>query len=174
MTMLAPAVALDVAGVAQYVLDTVDAALTACSTPVTTKFVAAGLVAWDDCCGMLVVAPERVYQTAVFPLEGPDANGCFDGLVAVTLVTLVMRCVPVLDDRGNPPTAQAMSDAYGELLRDAAVVWNELASAWPDGWESTGLNQTFVGAEGGCIGVETRITLGLDQEWFCPDCVEVP
>jgi len=170
-TFLEPVVVADVAGLCGYVLDKVNVALEDCGRPVTTRFVAAGLVAWDDCCGMLVVAPERVYRTARFPVEGPDENNCFDGLVAVTLVVLIMRCVPVLDDRGQPPSSEAMGAAYGDLLHDAAVVWNELGDKmWPDGWESTGQNQVFVGAEGGCIGAETRVTLGLDQEAFCPTC----
>jgi hypothetical protein len=174
MTVLDPVVALDLAGVCSYVLDKTNAALVDCGRPVTTKFVAAGLVAWDDCCGMLVVAPERVFRTARFPVEGPDENGCFDGLVAVNLVVLLMRCVPVLDDRGRPPTEDAMSEAYADLLHDAAIVWNELGDhAWPEGWESASQNQVFVGAEGGCIGAETRVTLGLDQEAFCPECATV-
>lgn len=162
--------ATDVSMVCAYTLDRVNVALEDCGRPVTTRFVAAGLVAWDDCCGLLAVAPERVFRTARFPVEGPDDLGCFDGLVAVSLVVLLMRCVPVLDDRGQPPTEDAMSEAYSALLRDGGVVWNELCGQWPDGWDSTGQAQTFVGAEGGCIGVETRITLGLDQEAFCPDC----
>lgn len=171
MTLLDPVTIVDVAGVCSYVLDKVNAALEECDRPVSTRFVGAGLIAWDDCCGMLVVAPERVFRTARFPIEGPDEFGCYDGLIAVSLVVLVMRCVPVLDDQGQPPTDEAMGEAYGALLSDAAIVWNEVAdSMWPEGWESTGQNQTFIGAEGGCIGAETRVTLGLDQEAFCPAC----
>lgn len=171
MTVLDPAIAVDVAGVCSYVLDKVNATLEDCGRPVTTKFVGAGLIAWDDCCGMLVVAPERVFRTARFPVEGPDELGCYDGLIAISLVVLLMRCVPVLDDRGQPPTEEAMGAAYGELLSDAAIVWNEVGDdMWPDGWSSTGQVQSYIGAEGGCIGAETRVTLGLDQEQFCPTC----
>lgn len=169
MTTTEAPVVLDVASVCTYALARVADALSACGRPATTAYVAAGLVAWDDCCGMLVVAPERVFRTAVFPTEGPDENGCYDGLIAVALVVLLVRCVPVVDDRGHAPATADLSDAYAELLADAAVVWNELM-AWPRDWESSGLAQTYVGAEGGCIGVETRITVGVDQDAWCRSC----
>lgn len=149
-------------------------ALDACDAePLNRVHVAAGLVAWDDCCGMLVAAPERVYRTASFPIEGPDAAGCFDGLIAVDCVVLLVRCVPVLDDRGNPPSVGALQDAYASILWEAGVIWNALRMVDVDAWETTGEAQTFVGAEGGCIGVETRITVGIDQEQWCPGCGEV-
>jgi len=166
----APATAMDLAEVCAYVLEKVGTAMIDCDRPeFTTSFIAAGLIAWDDCCGMLVVAPERVFRTATFPLEGADPFGCYQGLVAVSLVVLCVRCVPTLDDEGRPPSAQALGDAYGEVMADAAVAWNALGDgAWPDGWEWANESQSFTGAEGGCIGVETRVTLGLDQEQFCP------
>ena len=40
----------------------------------------------------------------------------------------------------------------------------------PDWWERANQGQTFVGAEGGCIGVETRITVGVDGELWCAEC----
>jgi len=162
-------IALDVGSVCAAVLERVVNRLDECERPVRQAYVGAGLVAWDDCCGMLVVAPERIYRTAIFPIEGPDAQGCYDGLIAVSLVVLLVRCVPVLDDSGRAPTPEALGTAYGEVLSDAGLVWNELSS-WPEGWESAGQSQTFIGAEGGCIGVESRITVGLDQELWCPAC----
>jgi hypothetical protein len=162
-------IAIDAASVCAVVLERINNALDECGRPARAAYVAAGLVAWDDCCGMLVVAPERIFRTARFPIEGPDENNCYDGLIAVSLVALLVRCVPVLDDSGRPPTVEALGDAYAEVLADAGVVWNEL-SRWPEGWESSGQAQTFVGAEGGCIGVESRVTVGLDQELWCPPC----
>lgn len=169
MTVVEAPPALDVGSTCALVLERVNNALEACGRPVNIKFVGAGLIAYDDCCGMLVVAPERVYRCARFPIEGPDEHGCYDGLIAVALVVLVVRCLPVIDDRGQPPGEAEMGEAYAALLGDAAVVWNELA-VWPPEWESTGQAQTFIGAEGGCIGVETRVIIGLDQEVFCPTC----
>lgn len=131
------------------------------------SYVAAGLVAADDCCGLLVAIPERVFRAAHFPVEGPDVNGCYDGQLAMHLMVLNMRCIPSLDDDGNPPTTTEMDDAYHELLLDAAIVWNTLANDLPYG--SLFQNQVFIGAEGGCVGAETRITLDLDVEKWCID-----
>lgn len=143
-------------------------ALTANNRPALNRVhVAAGLVAWDDCCGMLVAAPERVFRTGRFPIEGPDPMGCFDGLIAVNLVVLLMRCIPVLDNRGNAPSVSELDAAYRAVMTDSAIVWNALSGPWPTEWETSGLNQMFVGAEGGCIGVETRLVVGVPYELWC-------
>ena len=146
-------------------------ALVLCGRDVQTAYVAAGSVAWDNCCGQLVVAPERVYRTARFPLEGPDENGCFDGLIALDLVVLLLRCVPVIEDDGSVPDDLELSAAYTGILADAAVIWDVLASTQlPEWWERANENQVYVGAEGGCIGVETRVTVGVDAELWCAQC----
>jgi hypothetical protein len=140
--------------------------LTACGFTITTTYVGAGLIAWDDCCGMLVVVPERIYRSAVWPIEGPDPQGCYEGLAAIQLTALWLACMPTVDDRGRPPSVAAMSVAYTDFLNAAAVVWNALAEL-PWEWETTGLNQTFLGTEGGCIGVESRLTVGIDEDQWC-------
>jgi hypothetical protein len=163
--------ATDAASALAQVLAYAHDALVACDVEVGTAFVGAGLIAWDDCCGMLVVVPERVYATGVFPNEGPDVNNCYDGLIAMDVVVLFLACMPTVDDRGRPPTAAQMESAYGAFLHAAAVLWNALYSLPAEwGWEQSGINQTFLGTEGGCIGVETRVTVGLDAETWCPPC----
>jgi len=153
------------------ILGRVRDALVLCDHDVQTAYVAAGTVAWDNCCGQLVVAPERVYRTARFPLEGPDENGCYDGLIALDLVVLLLRCVPVIDSDGSVPDDVELGAAYASILQDAAVIWDVLATtALPDWWDRANQTQTFVGAEGGCIGVESRVTLGVDAELWCAEC----
>lgn len=143
------------------------------SEPITDSYVAAGGVAWDSCCGLLVVAPERVYRSAAFPIEGTTDYVCETALLTVDLVMLLLRCMPTLDDRGIPPAASALNAAYNSVLTDAAVIWNAMTGELPEGWDRANVDQTFVGAEGGCVGVETRMTIGLAQDAWCPDC-EVP
>lgn len=128
-------------------------------------YVAAGLVDWPECCGLLVVVPERIFRAAIFPIEGPDLHACYDGLMVMQAMVLVMGCVPVIDEQGDSPTVEATNDAYHELLLDAAVVWNTVANDMP--WRGLHQNQTFVGAQGGCIGAETRIMLDIDAESWC-------
>jgi len=173
VTLTAPATttAVTPADVCALLLGRVRDALVVCDRDVQTAYVAAGSVAWDNCCGQLVVAPERVYRTARFPTEGPDENGCYDGLIALDLVVLLLRCVPVIEDDGSVPDDLELGAAYSAILNDAAVIWDVLATVdLPDWWERANQGQTFVGAEGGCIGVETRITVGVDGELWCAEC----
>lgn len=139
-----------------------DALINANRPEVQRAYVAAGQVAWDDCCGMLVAAPERTYRSVEFPVEFTAEEDCYLGVIVVELVVLLVRCVPTVDDRGRAPAAEALDAAYRSLLDDAAVVWNALICAdLYDEWQRANLSQTFVGADGGCIGVETRVTIGV-------------
>src|SRR6188472_1455578 len=72
--------------------------------PITASYVAAGAVAWDSCCGLLVAAPERVYRSAAFPIEGTTDYVCEPSFLVVDVIVLLLRCVPVVDDRGTAPT----------------------------------------------------------------------
>lgn len=131
---------------------------------VQRSYVAAGQIAWDDCCGMLVVAPERVYRSQIFPTEFVDREICDRGWLNLDLLILLVRCVPTVDDRGRAPSQTQLDQAYKKILDDAGVVWNAVQCAGlPDEWEKAGLSQAFVGADGGCIGIETRVTVGIPQ-----------
>lgn len=159
--------------VAQWFLDTTKQALEDCSRKeISRSYVAAGQIVWDDCCGLLVVAPERVYRSQEFPQEAGGLEICFGGTIVIPLVVVLVRCVPGLDPKGNPPSANALQVAYTELMGDAAVVYNAVISELPDDWERANPTQTFVGAEGGCIGVETRVVIGVSQDRFaiCGPC----
>lgn len=159
--------------IAQWFLDATRQALDDCSRgAISRAYVAAGQVVWDDCCGMLVVAPERVFRSVAFPQEANDREICFGGTVVVSLVVLLVRCIPGASATGAPPSAAVLSAAYSEVMEDAAVVYNAVVGPLPDGWERSNPTQTFVGAEGGCIGVETRVIIGVEQDRFaiCVPC----
>lgn len=159
--------------VAQWLLTHAETALADCGRDsISTSYVGSGEIAWDDCCGTLVVTPERVYRSQVFPSEDATEVICFDGLIAIEFTVLLLRCVPVVDDRGRAPSESAMQVAYNNLLGDAAVIYNAMTGPFPDYWERTNPTQTFVGAQGGCIGVETRIVIGLEQSQFGICCAE--
>lgn len=165
--------------VAAAVLACVQAALQAAGRPAGVTMVAAGGLVVDDCCvGVLLVAPERIYRTIEpFPTEALADGQCEDTPIAVDVVVQLSRCVPVIDDRGNPPSTSEQEAAMSALLLDAAVVWNVLAgwgvlgedSAGDPAWERANLSQLFLGAEGGCIAVESRVTLGIPQVTWCVD-----
>lgn len=153
--------------VAQWVQQTSLTALADCGREaISTTYVGSGAIAWDDCCGTLVVVPERVFRSQEFPGEDTNEVICFDGLIAIELNVVLLRCVPVVDDRGRAPSESSLQLAYEKLLGDAAVIYNALTSQFPDYWERTNPAQTFVGAQGGCIGVETRFTIGIEQSQF--------
>jgi len=152
-------------------LDRTRTALEDCGAePITASYVALGMVAWDSCCGLLVAAPERVYRTAAFPVEGTTDYVCESAFLAIDLVVLLLRCVPVINDRGVAPAPAAMDAAHAAILTDAAVIWNEMVGELPEGWERAAVDQTFSGAQGGCLAVETRMTIGLPQSLWCPQC----
>ena len=155
-------------------LSRVKAALEACpeSDPIDASYVAAGLIAWDSCCGLLVVGPERVYRSAAFPVEGTTDYVCETGFIVVDIVVLLLRCVPTLNDRGQAPPPTALSAAHSKVLRDAAIIWNTVVDELPEGWQRSTVDQGFVGASGGCIGIETRLSVGLAQSVWCPECTE--
>lgn len=145
--------------------------LDACgSEPVSTTYVGVGLVAWDDCCGQLVVTPERVFRTQEFPNEDTTDEACYGGTIAVTLLATLVRCVPVPDDSGNPPKAADLSAAHKAVLDDAAIVWQAMSGEIDDEWDRASLSQSFVGGEGGCIAIESRVTIGVESELWCVDC----
>jgi len=152
--------------VASVVLGAVEQALRGCDRQPVRSYVAAGSIPYDDCCGMLVVAPERVYLSANFPDESPSLDLC--PFVAVEVVVLLQRCVPVVSERGRAPSPATLDAAYATLLGDSAVIWNALTSF--DEWDVANLSQAWSGAEGGCIGIETRLTVGLDRSGWCVDC----
>ena len=160
--------------IAAWLLATVQAALVDCDRdPINRAYVAAGQIAWDDCCGMLVVAPERIFKSARFPEQNANEELCWGGYLAVDFLVLLVRCVPVVDDRGRAPSAAALQAAYAELIEDAAVVYNAVIGPLPYAeWERALPTQTFVGAEGGCIAVETRLTIGIPQDTWGVCCTE--
>lgn len=138
--------------------------------PVTTTYPGVGLVAWDDCCGQLVVSPERIFRSVEFPTEDTTDEKCHAGMIAVDLVASLVRCVPVPNDRGTPPSAAELGAAHKAILDDAAIVWQAVSVPLDPEWERAGLSQTFGGGEGGCISIETRVTIGVDLSLWCFDC----
>lgn len=159
------------ADVCRYWLNVVHAALVSCSRPeVKTRFVGSGEVAWDDCCGLLVVAPEAIFRYVAFPEAATGAEDCILGDLGMNLNVTLVRCAPTVSDRGIAPSADALDNAHTSLLEDAAVVWTAMSGDLPAGMERAGLAQSFVGAQGGCIAVETRMVVGIEQsKWVCCD-----
>jgi hypothetical protein len=155
----------------EWLRSAIHADLLACGADeVTTTYPGVGLVAWDDCCGQLVVSPERIYRSQEFPLEDTTDERC--GLwIAVALTATLVRCVPGPDDRGTPPSATVLAEAHKSILDDAAIVWRSMTGPLDPDWERSSVSQTFVGNEGGCIAIESRVVIGVPQsEWCVEGC----
>lgn len=138
---------------------------------ITTSYVHTGLLAWDDVCGTLAVGHERVYRSHDFPTETTVHDKSWRGEIVVAGTIGLVRCVPTLSERGEPPTAAALGAASAAILADAARAWESIAGlAGPEGnvWRVAGLSQQVVGPEGGAVMLVWRFLLGIDQDSWCP------
>lgn len=138
-----------------------------------------GVPAWDGCAdpctgetgGQLTVHVARLYPSTDFPTQSIDVQGmrnCLPAPVtAAELVVTLLRCAPMPDARGCPPSCDAQATAARVLHVDAAVVMNALYCCLPGltpgrrGPRFVVGAQRTVGPEGGCVGVEQRVTIAL-------------
>lgn len=152
-----------------------------------------GQAAWDSCedpCdssdgigGQLTVNVARIYQTTLeaFPStetkerEVRGRRGCqLSTLTAVELVITLLRCVPVPSDGACPPSCEELSAAARVINIDAVSVMNAVDCCLPSlSARRLGLIysigvQRQVGPQGGCAGVEQRVTVGL-VNCRCPE-----
>ncbi|MDX2730996.1 hypothetical protein [Streptomyces sp. PA03-2a] len=147
-----------------------------------------GQPAWDSCddpCGeesggQLSVSVARIYAStdADFPAEArmvQGVRGCaLPNVTALELVVTLLRCAPTFTEQGCPPTCDELSAASKILHIDMVSVYNGLLCCLP-GTEQRRRGRRFVmgvqrtiGPEGGCVGLEQRVTVAL------PGCAECP
>lgn len=148
-----------------------------------------GTPAWDSCddpCGQnpadaaggqLSVSVVRLYTSSDFPT--PDRNGAgpvpamagrrcqVPAPAAVELKVTLLRCAPTFDDRGCPPSCDALGGAALVLHRDMVTVHNALLCCLPETGGRRKGREVFVGAsrtvgpEGMCVGLEQLVTVAL-------------
>lgn len=141
-----------------------------------------GQPAWDSCddpCGQdpvggqLSVSVARIYGSSdsEFPAEGRVVQGVRNctppPVTAVELVITLLRCAPTLDETGCPPSCDELSRASQVLDVDMVTVFNALLCCLP-GTSTARRGRKFVmgvqrvlGPEGGCVGLEQRVTVAL-------------
>jgi hypothetical protein len=144
-----------------------------------------GPPAWDGCdgacdglgapCGQLSVNIARIYPSSHFPAVDQTVmglRGCTPPpTTAAEIVVTLLRCTPTLDENGCPPPCEAMDASARVLYTDMATVANALTCCLP-GTAPRGrrfvLGQSrIVGPEGGCVGVEQRVTVALPGCFTC-------
>lgn len=152
-------------------------ALTAAGTPIDREDlerpsrvgIAVGQIIWDTPCpGQLHAGVEREWRYLAWPNEAIGNEGpCMDGYIGLDVMVLLVRCIPGMDDSGNPPNADAANAAYDLILEESKIVMTTLAAGdYGDDWQRARLSQTWT-ALGDAVGVETRISLGLDIDAWC-------
>lgn len=155
--------------IAGNIVDAVVAHYDAVGVPLPGRqLVTPGLPAYD--CPMLAVHVERIYphdgRVGVELQPQLEGEAAFY-LRAMSVGLYLLRCVPTLDNQGNPPAADLEEAAAADILRDAVHLWRALSGAidagglpgcggvaW-EGWETI----TPDGALGGGV---LRCRIGLE------------
>ncbi|MFI7467417.1 hypothetical protein [Nonomuraea sp. NPDC049646] len=148
--------------------------------------VVAGPPAWDQCTdpcggdqvgGQLTVHLERIFPSTEFPQEDRQVRGTpgcrAPATTAAEIVVTLLRCAPVLDERGCPPACEVLESSARTVHVDAATVYSALMCCLPHTAGRRGrrflMGRTRVlGPQGGCVGVETRVIVALAGCAPCP------
>jgi len=119
-----------------------------------------------DCCAQTAVNPVQV-------LTAPTQSGLPLGkqspgrIIHVYLAVTATRCVPVPDNKGNPPPVAEMVASAQQLDADAWALWNHLFSLWASGSLFSLCGEVFwdslrpLGPQGGCAGNLLAIHISL-------------
>jgi len=130
------------------------------------------IVAFEDCClGQLWVSWGRTYPTLTFPTElgDPDlvraclANGTH---LATDFEVGIIRCAPTMDEQGNPPSCEAISDSALQMHYEARVILRAITCCLQE-WNADNTrprygiwrDQVPAGDAGTCVGSVLRVTI---------------
>lgn len=148
--------------------------------PTCQVCVVPGVPAWDACLndcsgeagGQLTVSLARLYASThhTFPAEDRtvrDARECMVPSMAAEFVIGVTRCAPGPTEQGCPPSCDDLTASARQLHADAATVFQALLCCVPRtstahrGRRFVMGPQRVIGPEGGCVGIEQRVTVEL-------------
>lgn len=149
--------------------------------PTCRRCVVPGVPSWEDCggecsgdpTGQLTVSWDGPWASTVstFPAEDRqirDNRQCVLPVMAVQFTVTLLRCAPVGDlDTGCPPSCEDLEAAARQLSADGVTVYNAVLCCVPQtstahrGRRFVMGRQRVLGPEGGCGGVEQRVTVEL-------------
>ncbi len=129
-------------------------------------------VPWDncDCGGQVALAIQSIYGSSRFPQPADaskDWSNCGPEWQVAQVLVSVTRCVPTMDDQGQPPPCSESLAAAYTLENDRTAVRQAIACCLQDlrntavigAWA---MNPSItVGEQGGCAGVETTFLIGV-------------
>lgn len=129
-------------------------------------------IPWDDCdCGgQVALAIQQIYGSSRFPQPGDlagDWSRCGPAWSVVQVLVSVIRCVPTMNDQGQPPACADSQAAAVTLEYDRLAVRTALACCLTQLKTSGRIGQwalqpsVTVGELGGCAGVETIALIGF-------------
>jgi hypothetical protein len=128
-------------------------------------------IPWDncDCGGQLAQAIQETFGSDRFPApaDAKDWQPCGPPWNVVRVLLSVTRCVPTMDDQGQPPSCAESLAAAITLENDRTAIRQALACCLTD-LRDAGLifawalqASTTVGELGGCAGVETPYVFAM-------------
>lgn len=143
---------------------------TTAGSPARALVIPGAQVAWDVCeCGQLTVHLRTMYPSDSFPAQKLSApfEKCDPAAWSVAeFVVTILRCVPVQDNRGNPPAAAELHAAALTDQIDRWAVRRGVTCCFEDEDPRAPTprllqEQLAVGAEGRCMGSELHVLVGL-------------
>lgn len=135
-------------------------------------FVSAGPPVWDNeaCCGdgQLTAHIDRIYPYKNFPAQTNEIATCAMPLAADVVVTL-LRCWPAnIKDDGSAPTSIEIKNASEQAYRDFLLMSKGVIcclSAKGKRLPFVFTGARIVGPDGGCIGIEARYVVSIEDPW---------
>lgn len=130
-------------------------------------------IPWDncDCGGQLALAIQSVYGSVSFPAPAPlrDWQPCGPHWSVVQVMLSIVRCMPMMDEQGIPPSCAEELEAAVMLENDRTAVRQALACCLNDyktagrigGWALS--PSVTVGELGGCSGIETPFLFSISS-----------
>lgn len=127
-----------------------------------------GAISWDEPeCGLLVIAPVRIFYAEMFPEPANVAQICEAPYIVAEYAIQCIRCAPTQTDSGNPPSVEALARSAEIVVTDATVVIQETARYLCELKDDNEIidylttPSAFVGPQGGAVGSELHVHVAL-------------